>query len=67
MRMRTEEVLNPVLYEELVKKRSALTLLCRKYEVATLDIFGSAASADWDPRVSDLDFSWFSNRTAAVV
>ena len=48
--------MHPVLNVELAEKRPAIRLLCRKYEVATLDIFGSAASADWDPRVSDLDF-----------
>lgn len=48
--------MNPVLHEELAEKRPALGSLCRKYKVATLDIFGSAASADWDPSLSDLDF-----------
>lgn len=48
--------MNPMLHEELAEKRPELKLLCRKYEVATLDIFGSAASPNWDPSVSNLDF-----------
>ena len=30
--------------------------LCRKYDVARLDVFGSAVRADFDPARSDLDF-----------
>lgn len=30
--------------------------LCRKYNVARLDLFGSATTDDWDPQSSDLDF-----------
>ena len=29
---------------------------CRKYDVARLDIFGSAVRSDFDPTRSDLDF-----------
>ena len=30
--------------------------LCRKYHVAVLDVFGSAASEDFDEQCSDVDF-----------
>jgi predicted nucleotidyltransferase len=30
--------------------------LCRRYHVRRLDIFGSAAGRDFDPRRSDVDF-----------
>ncbi len=33
-----------------------LSDLCRRYQVDRLDLFGSAASADFDPSRSDLDF-----------
>ena len=36
--------------------RSALSDLCRKYDVHRLDIFGSALRPDFDPTHSDLDF-----------
>ena len=36
--------------------RPALEALCRKYHVARLDLFGSAADGEFDPRSSDLDF-----------
>jgi len=33
-----------------------LILLCKKYKVAELDVFGSAATGDFDPARSDIDF-----------
>ncbi len=36
--------------------REALERLCRKYRVATLEIFGSAAAGSFRPDASDLDF-----------
>ena len=36
--------------------RSALETLCRKYHVARLDPFGSAADGEFDLQHSDLDF-----------
>jgi predicted nucleotidyltransferase len=33
-----------------------LDALCRKYDVARLDVFGSAVRSDFDPDHSDLDF-----------
>ena len=36
--------------------RPALEALCRKYHVARLDLFGSAAGKTFDPHRSDLDF-----------
>jgi predicted nucleotidyltransferase len=38
------------------QRRAALEALCRKYRVARLDLFGSAADGEFDPRHSDLDF-----------
>ena len=36
--------------------RKRLIELCRKYHVAVLDVFGSAASEDFDEHCSDVDF-----------
>ncbi|MBP7746342.1 MAG: nucleotidyltransferase domain-containing protein [Phycisphaerae bacterium] len=36
--------------------RAELTALCRRYHVARLDVFGSAATGEFDPARSDLDF-----------
>lgn len=36
--------------------RAAIEALCRRYHVATLEVFGSAATGDFDPLTSDLDF-----------
>jgi predicted nucleotidyltransferase len=33
-----------------------LISLCKKYRVAELDVFGSAATGDFDPAFSDIDF-----------
>jgi len=35
---------------------SALPALCRRFHVRRLDLFGSAASGQFDPAGSDLDF-----------
>jgi hypothetical protein len=37
-------------------KKDKLEELCRKYRVAELDVFGSAATGDFDQRQSDIDF-----------
>ena len=36
--------------------RAQLVSLCKKYKVAELDVFGSAATDDFDPARSDIDF-----------
>ena len=36
--------------------RSELQALCRRFNVRRLDLFGSAASGEFDPNQSDLDF-----------
>ncbi|MGV7235673.1 MAG: nucleotidyltransferase family protein [Nitrosomonadaceae bacterium] len=36
--------------------RAQLVSLCKKYKVAELDVFGSAATDDFDPVQSDIDF-----------
>jgi predicted nucleotidyltransferase len=42
---------------ELAEKRDALAALCRRYDVARLEVFGSAARRDdFDPSRSDYDF-----------
>lgn len=48
--------MNKLLTVELETKRVALAALCGKYGVARLDLFGSAATEDWHPTESDLDF-----------
>ena len=36
--------------------RAAIETLCRRFHVARLDVFGSAAEGTFDPQRSDLDF-----------
>ena len=38
------------------KHRSDLARLCRKHDVRTLEVFGSAVDGTFDPARSDLDF-----------
>ena len=38
------------------EKKDRLIALCKKYKVAELDVFGSAATDDFDPVQSDIDF-----------
>ena len=41
----------------LVAERSdEIAALCRRHQVQRLDLFGSAATGDFDPESSDLDF-----------
>ena len=37
-------------------KLDAIEALCRRFHVARLEVFGSAAGDDFDPDTSDLDF-----------
>ena len=41
---------------ELEAKRTEVESLCRRTNVVSLDLFGSAASRDFRPEASDLDF-----------
>lgn len=41
---------------ELREHRDRLVLLCRQFGVRRLDVFGSAASGEFDPARSDIDF-----------
>ncbi len=42
---------------DIEQKRDALAKLCRRYHVARLEVFGSAAREDaFDPARSDIDF-----------
>jgi uncharacterized protein len=40
----------------LEQNRDTLANLCKKYHVASLDVFGSAATADFNEQTSDIDF-----------
>ena len=40
----------------LEDKREEIAALCQRHRVRRLDVFGSAASGDFDPQTSDLDF-----------
>lgn len=44
------------MIEEVVSKRQTLVQLCKTYHVQKLELFGSAASEQFDPLNSDLDF-----------
>jgi predicted nucleotidyltransferase len=41
---------------DLTDHREAIAQLCRRYGVARLAVFGSAATDDFDPGRSDIDF-----------
>jgi uncharacterized protein len=46
-----------VMHADIAKKRPELIALCRRYDVARLEVFGSAArEGDFDPDRSDVDF-----------
>jgi predicted nucleotidyltransferase len=44
------------MIELIEEHRSDLDALCRRFRVATLELFGSAADGTFDPQRSDLDF-----------
>ena len=45
------------MHADIAEKRQELIALCRRYDVARLEVFGSAArGADFDPARSDADF-----------
>jgi predicted nucleotidyltransferase len=45
------------MHAEIAARRDALKALCERYDVARLDVFGSAArGVDFDPAKSDVDF-----------
>jgi uncharacterized protein len=47
----------PVMHEDITRRRADLAALCQLYDVARLEVFGSAArGADFDPGRSDADF-----------
>jgi uncharacterized protein len=45
------------MFPEIEQHREQLTQLCRKYGVRCLDVFGSAIRANFDPVLSDIDFT----------
>ncbi len=45
------------MHAEIARKREEMIALCRRYGVARLEVFGSAArGVDFDPVTSDADF-----------
>jgi predicted nucleotidyltransferase len=45
------------MHAEIAARRDALKVLCERYDVARLEVFGSAArGVDFDPAASDVDF-----------
>jgi predicted nucleotidyltransferase len=45
------------MHADIVEKRDALAAICRRYGVARLEVFGSAArGSGFDPTRSDADF-----------
>jgi len=44
------------MIELIAQHRDQILRLCRKYDVRSLDLFGSALGAEFDPARSDLDF-----------
>ena len=51
-----ENRLDPGILSELNAKRAEIESLCRRTNVVSLDLFGSAASREFRPEASDLDF-----------
>jgi len=41
---------------QIEQKLDRIVALCRRFDVKTLELFGSAARGDFDPKTSDLDF-----------
>lgn len=45
------------MHVAIADKKEELAAICRRYGVARLDVFGSAArGTDFDPQTSDADF-----------
>ena len=44
------------MIDEIAQHRRELQVLCRRFHVRRLDLFGSAARGDFDPNHSDIDF-----------
>jgi predicted nucleotidyltransferase len=45
------------VHPDIAAKRDSLIALCERYDVARLEVFGSAArGVDFDPEKSDVDF-----------
>jgi uncharacterized protein len=44
------------MIDDIRSHREELQVLCRRFYVRRLDLFGSAARGDFDPAQSDLDF-----------
>ncbi len=45
------------MHTAIADKKAELIALCRQYDVARLEVFGSAArGTDFDPQTSDADF-----------
>ncbi len=44
------------MQEFIRRRRAEVSSLCRRHHVRRLELFGSAARADFDPARSDLDF-----------
>ena len=40
----------------LERHRPEIEAICRRHQVKTLELFGSAAQGNWDPARSDVDF-----------
>lgn len=55
------------MHAEIADRKDQLAELCRRYDVARLEVFGSAArAADFDPATSDVDFLVEFDRAADV-
>jgi uncharacterized protein len=52
------------MIDEIELHREELRVLCRRFHVRRLDVFGSVARGDFDPERSDIDFLVEFNRGA---
>ena len=44
------------MLQQVEQHRQEIAALCRRHHVHKLELFGSAARGDFDPKTSDLDF-----------
>ena len=44
------------MHPSIERHRAAIEELCRRYDVSTLDVFGSATTDEFDVQRSDVDF-----------
>lgn len=47
---------NQLMHDSVARKIPNIALLCERFGVYRMELFGSAAGSDFDPKTSDFDF-----------